>query len=557
MFRQYRTFYSVLLLILLTTVVVMLLYTLTVNTSLDTVRRDIQVNNLNRIRFVANSLDHNVQQLDMLGLALEADSKVGLLPSIELLDSYDQVKLLLDLTDKMNLQSFSEGWSNQVAIYSPPLGKWIGSSPTPRLVPNQIAEDKWTLSEDGSTFLSYRIHAGYIIQVSFPRNNLEQMLDQATIDHNDPFFFKPGNPIIMNSRSDADKVNELIGKLSPRLVEAEGSETVRLGGKPYLVNFMRSDRLGWYLIDCVPANEALKPIVKTKSFFYAACVALFLAGVAIALFLYRKVQIPIVTLLRGVRLLKHGDFSYRIKRVSRNEFDYLYESFNDMAAQIEDLIEKVYKEKIVSREALVKQLQAQINPHFLYNCLFFINNMTRLGNEEAVAAMTKNLAEYFRYSTRLDEPVTTLDKELGVVRNYLEIQSLRMDRLHYEIEVPESMKGIVVPKLLLQPLVENSVVHGIENKRSSGWIRVSGEDTESQYKLIVEDDGKGMSEAEIESLLARVKLPLDDSMGCALWNIGQRMNIYFEGPSGMSISPRAEGGLTVSLHWPKRQIRED
>lgn len=547
MLKQYRTFYTVLLLLVLTTTIVIVMYTFTINTSLSTVKEDIQTNNLNRIRFVANNLDHSVRQLDMLGIALEADSKLSLLPSIELMDSYDQVKLILDLTDKMNLQSFSEGWSNRIAIYSTVLKQWIGSSPTPQGAPDRAAEDKWMLDETKQTFLSYRIHNGYTIQVSFPRENIQQMLDQATVEHNDPFFYKPGNPIIANNGSDASRIDKILNQLT--LEGSEGTFTVDLDGTPYMVNYLLSESLGWYLIDFVPSDEALQPIVKTKNFFYAACVALFLAGVLIAVFLYRKVQIPIVTLLKGVRLLKHGDFSYRIKRVSNNEFDFLYENFNDMTAQIEALIEKVYKEKIASREAMVKQLQAQINPHFLYNCLFFINNMNRLGNDEAVTAMTKNLAEYFRYSTRLDEPVTTLEKELGVVRNYLEIQSLRMDRLRYKIDIPESMLRLRIPKLLLQPLVENSVIHGIENKKSAGLVIVTGSEKNGEFELRVADDGKGMSEEEIQELLGRLRLPPDDSMGRALWNVAQRMSVHFDSPSGMEIEPRPEGGLAVVLHW--------
>jgi two-component system sensor histidine kinase YesM len=556
MFKQYRTFYSVLLLILLTTIVVMLMYAFTINTSIGTVKRDIQLNNLNRIRFVVNNLDHSVRQLDMLGVALETDSKVGLLSSVTLMDSYEQVKLILDLTDKMNLQSFSEGWNNRVSIYSPLLSKWIGSTPITQAPPDKIAEDKWILNSSLQTFLSHRSHAGYTIQIAFPQNNIQQILDQATIDNNTPFFYKSGSPILMNSQNDTDMINEIIGKLTPRLNNEEGSNVIDIGDKTYMVNYLRSEALGWYLIDFLPLNEALQPIVKTKNFFYVACISLFLAGVVLALFLYRKVQLPIVTLLKGVRLLKHGDFSYRIRRSSRNEFDVLYDNFNDMAAQIEDLIEKVYKEKIISREAMVKQLQAQINPHFLYNCLFFINNMTRLGNDEAVTAMTKNLADYFRYTTRLDEPMTTLEKEIGIVENYLNIQCLRMDRLSYEVKIPDSMMRLAVPKLLIQPLVENSVIHGIEKKQSARFVSATGVEEEDQYRLIIEDDGKGMMAEEIRDLVLRIKHPLDDSMGCALWNIQQRMNIHFSTSSGMEFDQGELGGLRVTLFWPKPKTQE-
>ncbi|WP_028611671.1 sensor histidine kinase [Paenibacillus harenae] len=557
MFKQYRTFYSILVLIFLTTVIVLSLYTYTINTSLKTVRTDIQSNNLNRLRFVVNNLDHNVQQLTMLSMALETDAKVGLLPSIHLLDNYDQVKLMMDLTDKMNLQSFSEGWNNQVSIYSHILGKWIGSTATQEAPPGDVSEDDWILEPVQERFSSYRIHEGYTIRVTFPVNNLREMLDRSRVENNNPFFYFAGNPIISNHRSNDGVIRNIMSKLIPFLtVGKEGTEAISVDGTEYLVTYLRSDALGWYLINYLPMDEALKPITRTQIFFYITCAMLFLAGAVIALFLYRKVQVPLLTLLKGVRLLKHGNFSFRIKGASRNEFDFLYDNFNEMAAQIEDLIEKVYKEKIASREAMVKQLQAQINPHFLYNCLFFINNMTRLGNDEAVTAMTQNLAEYFRYSTRLDEPTTTLEKELSVVNNYLRIQCLRMARLRYEIDIPDGMMRLSIPKLLIQPLVENSVIHGIEKKMSAGLVRITGYEDGDCYRLVIEDDGKGMAEEDIRELLWRMQQPLDDSMGCALWNIRQRMDVHFAAPAGIEFARSDLGGLYVTLYWPNGIIDE-
>src|SRR5699024_5531768 len=119
--------------------------------------------------------------------------------------------------------------------------------------------------------------------------------------------------------------------------------------------------------------------------------------------------------------------------------------------------------------------------------------------------------------------MTTLDKELEVVENYLTIQHLRMERLKFEISFPDSMHSIVIPKLLLQPLIENSVIHGIESKRGLGLIKVTGIIDAKQYRIVVEDNGKGMNDEAIQKLLERIEQPLDDTTGYALWNIQQRM----------------------------------
>ncbi|WP_228469370.1 sensor histidine kinase [Paenibacillus sp. JNUCC31] len=475
------------------------------------------------------------------------------------MNDYERDRLIQDLIDKMNLQSFTEGWNNHISLYSPIIDKWINPSTNQKAPPTSDNLNQWTLDLTHSLFTLRRPHEGYTIEVTFPQNNLQHMLDSAKVENNDPFFYHPDYPIVTSSSPSPNKIEELIHKLSiPRLYDhKEGSVEISIAEDKYMVNFFKSSTLGWYLIDYVPLDQALQPIMKTQRIFYVVCLMLVLASVTHALFLYRKVQIPILTLLKGVRHLKKGSFSHRIEKSSLNEFDILYQNFNDMAEQIEELIEKVYKEKIISREAQVKQLQAQINPHFLYNCLFFINNMNRLGNEDAITAMTENLAEYFRYTTRLNDPLTTLQKELAVVQNYLNIQCLRMTRLRYEINIPDSMNQLLVPKLLIQPLVENSLIHGIEKKQAAGIVRIECIESQNQYRLLLDDDGIGMTNDEIQELLYQIMQPLTDTIGCALWNIQQRMDIFFMKPAGINIDKSPLGGLRIELYWPKENLLEE
>jgi len=557
MINQYRSFISILLIILFSTLVVMFMYTLTIHTSQQTVKEEIQANNLNRLKFMINDLDHNIEQLMMLATALENDSKVALLPAIESLDSYEQVMLTLDLKEKMNLQSLSEGWSNQVMIYSHILNKWIGASTFNNSPPILKPDHTWTYDANAQQFITTRNRDTYTIQVSFPLNNLLEMVDEVEYSNTTSFFVNPDQQLFFTNNIDIERSSEITNMLSTHFQQGEGSIILKLQDNSYMANYVQSNHLGWYLVDYLPLDETLKSIKKTQTIFYLSCVMLFFTGVIIAAYFYRKVQIPIITLLRAVRSLKNGSFSHRIHRTSRNEFDLLYSNFNEMAAKIEDLIEKVYKEQIISREALVKQLQSQINPHFLYNCLFFIDNMTRLGNEEAVSAMTQHLAEYFRYTSRVDKPLTTIHNELAVVENYLQIQSLRMNRMTYEIHLDESLRDVQIPKLLIQPLVENAVVHGIENKEESGLIRVTVIEDNNHISISVEDDGSGLTLDELLNLQRRISLPPDETVGCALWNIRQRLLIHYGEYAELRLSPSKLGGVRAQLYWPKDEQRKD
>ncbi|APO46120.1 hypothetical protein BS614_20200 [Paenibacillus xylanexedens] len=547
--QKYRTFLNMVAITLIMLAAVLIMYTFSVQSSLDTVKKDIEANNLNRVQFVVNTLDQNIDRLNMLAITLETDNTIALLRSIDVMSTFEQVQLIQNVEARVKLQSLSEGWSNKISIYSVLLNQWIVSSENQMQSPeNDSPQSGWKIDLVTGAFYKYKTNSELIMRMEFPRSNLEELVENSHQGENEAVFYHPNQGSI--TRKNANPLTSLIlDQVITNLKPASGTETVSVNSSDYIVNYVYSQQLEWYLIDFMPLDKVLQPIKTSQIWFYSACVMLFMAGLTIIVVLFRKVQIPILVLLKGVRLLKHADFSYRIKRQSSNEFDYLYGQFNDMAEQIEDLIEKVYKEQIIAREAVLKQLQAQINPHFLYNCLFFINNMTRLGNEEAVTAMTQNLAEYFRYTTRLNEPMTRLEKELGIVRNYLEIQCLRMERLSYHIELPDDLSSIPIPKLLVQPLVENSIIHGIEMKRDSGYIQVKVERTERGILLTVEDDGKGMTLDEINSLMVRLAEPPIDTIGCALWNITERLRIHDPVHSGIQFDQSPLGGMRVRIHW--------
>jgi two-component system sensor histidine kinase YesM len=243
----------------------------------------------------------------------------------------------------------------------------------------------------------------------------------------------------------------------------------------YLVSYVKSTQLDWYLVDYVPVQKILSPITMTRKLFYISIGLLLMMSVLASFILYRNVQIPIGKMIQSVQKVKRGDLSARIDYKAKNEFDFLIQRFNEMATQIQVLVEDVYAEKIRSREATLKQLQSQIHPHFLYNSLFFIINSAEMEDKESVVAMSQNLAEFYRYTTRVEKQVVRLQEEVNFVIHYLNIQRLRIHRLVYDIRIPDDMLNESVPRLILQPLVENAILHGIERSTESDHITIKGE----------------------------------------------------------------------------------
>jgi two-component system sensor histidine kinase YesM len=139
------------------------------------------------------------------------------------------------------------------------------------------------------------------------------------------------------------------------------------------------------------------------------------------------------------------------------------------------------------------------------------------------------------------------------VTNYLEIQRMRMERIHYTLDLPEDMLRIEVPPLIVQPLVENAVIHGIEADAEAGEIRVSGEQRDGTLFLIVEDDGQGMTQEEREAMLIKLAGTMDQEMGCGLWNVNQRLQLRYGGKGGIKLTESELGGVRVTLSWPVEQ----
>jgi two-component system sensor histidine kinase YesM len=221
-----------------------------------------------------------------------------------------------------------------------------------------------------------------------------------------------------------------------------------------------------------------------------------------------------------------------------------------MVEQIQELFEKVYVEKLHVKEARLKQLQSQINPHFFYNCFSFITSMAKLRNHEAVVAMAHNLSKYYRYTTRQERDLVPLSDEVEFVQYYLKIQQMRMPRLTFTIDISSQVHSLLVPPLVLQPLVENAVLHGIEPQAEEGIIRIMTECIGSSMYLIVDDNGLGLSEEDIRSLTLALEKPVEEKSGYGLWNVHQRMRLHFGENAGLEFSLSPLGGLRVILKWP-------
>lgn len=261
---------------------------------------------------------------------------------------------------------------------------------------------------------------------------------------------------------------------------------------------------------------------------------------------------PIRKLSEVTDQVAKGDLTVRSEVRSGAEVSMLSDSLNTMIDKINELLEQVKKEQIRLRKAEFELLQSQINPHFLYNTLDAIVWLAEAGEQKKVVSMVGSLSEFFRTSLNQGKDVITIREELQHSRSYLEIQQVRyQDILRYEIDVPEELGCYLIPKITIQPLVENALYHGIKNKRGPGKIVINGKQEKDFLILQVEDNGAGMQEERLLQVREGMnqKTPTEQDI-YALYNINERIRLNFGEKYGISIESIYGKGTVVSVILP-------
>ena len=306
----------------------------------------------------------------------------------------------------------------------------------------------------------------------------------------------------------------------------------------------------WKVICVLPLAYLLRHEGSTRLAVILVSVAALLFAVVLSLGLSSGITKNIKALERSMRTIEKGDFNIRIEPHSLDEVGLLGLRFNIMANKIDELINTVYRERLAKKELEFKALQAQINPHFLYNTLGSIKWLAKKDGQDSVETMISTLIKLLRFSVSASE-FTTLEEELRYVSNYLVLQKLRYeDRFSFEFRSDESASGLRVLRFVLQPLVENALYHGIELSKGSGLIRIGAERRPDALLLTVEDNGIGFDEKEIERLLAEPKKEYPGLNSIGIKNVNDRIKLHFGEEFGLVFSARTGGGTVVKVRLP-------
>lgn len=351
-------------------------------------------------------------------------------------------------------------------------------------------------------------------------------------------------------------VNGIVYRVNPKWVKAMEPMSVQIQGGSYQIRSELSPYTGWRTVGVFSMDEVMSS-VNTIVYILFTCVIISLVLVVIVSFKFsRTLTNPIFKLKRLMKQAESGDLTVRFNFEHNDEIGELGQSFNHMIARIDQLIQMVYVEQENKRTAEMKSLQEQIKPHFLYNTLDTISWMARDYDAEDIVRLVDALTNMFRIGLSHGKDIITVKEEITHVSNYLYIQKIRYkDKLNYVIHVDESLYAIEVPKLILQPLVENAIYHGVKAKRGGGTITITGVPEGENLVFTVQDDGAGMPQEKVEELNRRMseRSVLDEQKSFGLFYIRERIQLCYGTGYGVHVESALGEGTRVTITLPLYQ----
>ncbi|HEY8500783.1 MAG TPA: sensor histidine kinase, partial [Clostridia bacterium] len=269
--------------------------------------------------------------------------------------------------------------------------------------------------------------------------------------------------------------------------------------------------------------------------------------------LSKSLTTPLENMVSTMNRIKEGDTSLRLENLKQDEIGKLGETFNEMLDQIENLIAKEYQSKLLLNQAEYKALQAQVNPHFLYNTLDTMSSIAASQQCSSVSSLCKALSNIFRYSMNMQEPLTTIEKEIIHIKNYMYVMNVRMmNSIDIDIKIDPNLWNECIPRISLQPLVENSILHGLKNKHGEKRIEIVAAPCGEDMIISVIDNGVGMDADKINKQLESSNYnALEKGFSIGLDNINARVKLLFGDKYGVHIESAKGEGSKVTLRIPR------
>ena len=390
-----------------------------------------------------------------------------------------------------------------------------------------------------------------LIQANISRSIFEDILRKSPASQNAALHLMDGMDNVFISTGDSAVNNEALRLITLQL-KAGGSTlkqnmvNIDVEGKRYIAGLASVFGTNWHVVMLVPYTDVVGIMQNTNRFLLITMLLLALLVLPLTTLIIRVFTRPILSLKKGVAAITNGNYDVSVPRCGDAEIDQVIDSFNIMAAKTRETMTHQYEMGQALKSAELQVLQEQINPHFLYNTLDLLHWQARRAKADDIEDVVFTLSEFYKLSLGHGEEIVTIEHELRHVAAYMHIQNVRfMNRIQLVIDVPEIIRTHPIVKIILQPLVENSIQHGIREKDDeSGTILITGRIDADELVLSVADDGVGMDEETLESILTR------DRRGYGVYNVNYRLALHYGRKSCLQYTSCLGKGTTATMRIP-------
>lgn len=413
----------------------------------------------------------------------------------------------------------------------------------------------WVISLSRSVELTNVGHTRRgVLLVDMNYSAIEQVFDKANEQNSGYVYLMDRNgEIIYHPRQKA---------IYSRMVKENNRMASTYEDGTHIENFMGEERAvvvktigytGWKIVNVTPTSELFRNTIHIGFFMVMICTVTIFLILFGNIFISDRVTEPLRNLEESIRYLEEGHLEEEhIYIGGSHEIRHLGQTITLMVKRMKDLMDKMVREQEDKRKSELDALQSQINPHFLYNTLDSVVWMVECEQYREAISMVKALAKLFRISLSKGNSIITIEDELTHAQNYMSIQQMRYrNKFCVKIDVEPAIRDCITIKLIVQPILENAIYHGMEFMDGEGEITVHGYEKDGDIYIEVSDNGMGIPEETIESLLTDKSRARGKGSGIGLWNVNQRIALYFKGDYGLSIKSELDEGTTVTIHLPK------
>jgi two-component system sensor histidine kinase YesM len=374
-----------------------------------------------------------------------------------------------------------------------------------------------------------------LLRIDFNKTFLSNILDEAKLGKEGEVYLIGDNSIIFARN------HNLIGKPPSVINDIPGTAVQQ--------TLQHND---WKLVGVVPKSELVNHIDQFNNIFMLMVCLILLSILAFALATARIILRPLKTIMKGMASIQQGNLNIMLDINRKDEFSTIIHSFNDMAERVKTLVGTIYRQQVHYRKAEMLSLQSKLNPHFLYNTLDMIYWRLILRDEEEIGELIVSLSSILRYSITHHNEFVTVREDMGQIECYLKLQMTRYeDKLRYAFAIPEEVMEIKVPKLIIQPLVENSLKYAFQDMKRDGSIVIRSYLDNDDLFFEVSDNGVGIPDEKLRSIHASMEA-LSNEAGIGIQLVHQRAKYIYGEAYGVSVETEAGKGTSITVKIKKK-----